>query len=158
LADAFLASVAHWRPRARLATRFGNELRYGVQPQLWATMLGLTADQLPIHRDWPQLLGALRRLARWLEDESLDELSPYMLASRARDLADEIEPQLRYPPARIPDRRGRRRGEHGVGALRAAPIAAELGGSLHLHETIKDALGPRGLLNPGKACLAVEWR
>lgn len=44
----------------------------------------------------PQLLHALGRLARWLEDASLDELSPYMPASRARDLADEIEPELRY--------------------------------------------------------------
>lgn len=79
-----------------VATRFGNELRYGVEPERWATMLGLTVDQLPFHRDWPQLLNALRRLARWLEDTSLDELSPYMLASRARDLGDEIEPLLGY--------------------------------------------------------------
>lgn len=57
-----------------LATRFGNELRYGAERERWATMLGLTANQLPIHRDWPQLLHALRRLARWLEDTSLDEL------------------------------------------------------------------------------------
>lgn len=78
------------------ATRFGNELRYGAERERWATMLGLTAEQLPLHRDWPQLLHALRRLARWLEDAELDELSPYMLASRARDLADEIEPELRY--------------------------------------------------------------
>lgn len=79
-----------------IATRFGNEIRYGVERERWATMMGLTTDELPFHRDWPQLLYALRRLARWLEDTSLDELSPYMLASRARDLADEIEPALRY--------------------------------------------------------------
>ncbi len=88
-----------------LATRFGNELRYGAEPQRWATMLGLTTDQLPIHRDWPQLLHALRRLARWLEDTSLDELSPYMLASRARDLADEIEPQLNYAGVHLKEAR-----------------------------------------------------
>lgn len=43
-----------------------------------------------------RLRTALRRLARWLEDTSLDELSPYMLASRARDLGDEIQPLLGY--------------------------------------------------------------
>lgn len=88
------------------STRFGNELRYGVERERWATMMGLTADQLPFHRDWPQLLHALRRLARWLEDASLDELSPYMLASRARDLADEIEPDLRYAGVHFQDVRG----------------------------------------------------
>ena len=43
-------------------------------------------------------------------------------------------------------------GEHGVGLLKRAYAAAELGEvGLAVHRSIKAALDPRGLLNPGKA-------
>ncbi|PUB23509.1 glycolate oxidase [Promicromonospora sp. AC04] len=43
-------------------------------------------------------------------------------------------------------------GEHGVGLLKLAGAAAELSPvTLAMHRAIKDALDPRGLLNPGKA-------
>ncbi len=42
-------------------------------------------------------------------------------------------------------------GEHGVGVLKRDLLADELGGSLALNRSIKDALDPSGLLNPGKA-------
>jgi glycolate oxidase len=42
-------------------------------------------------------------------------------------------------------------GEHGVGSLKRAFLGEELGASLSLHHTIKAALDPAGVMNPGKA-------
>lgn len=84
------------------AVTVGNEQRYGIDRERWATLLGLTTDGLPIERDWPQLFHALRRLDRWLEDDRHDELSDYILASEARTLADQIVPELRYAGVRVP--------------------------------------------------------
>ncbi|MCF7553451.1 FAD-binding oxidoreductase [Pseudonocardia sp. WMMC193] len=43
-------------------------------------------------------------------------------------------------------------GEHGVGLLKRAGLAAELSPAvLALHRSVKQALDPRGILNPGKA-------
>lgn len=42
-------------------------------------------------------------------------------------------------------------GEHGVGSLKRATMAEEVGAALPLHRAIKSALDPRGLFNPGKA-------
>jgi glycolate oxidase len=42
-------------------------------------------------------------------------------------------------------------GEHGVGALKLAAAAGELGKARDLHLAVKRALDPDGLLNPGKA-------
>ena len=43
-------------------------------------------------------------------------------------------------------------GEHGVGLLKLPGAAAELSPAvLAMHRAVKDALDPRGLLNPGKA-------
>jgi hypothetical protein len=39
---------------------------------------------------------------RWLEDEELESLSPYLLSSEARTLAEEILPDLRYAGVRVP--------------------------------------------------------
>lgn len=84
------------------AVTVGNEQRYGIDRERWATLLGLTQDGLPSERDWPELFHALRVLVRWLEDEQHDKLSDYMLASEARTLADEIVPGLRHAGVRVP--------------------------------------------------------
>jgi hypothetical protein len=84
------------------AVTVGNEQRYGIDRERWATLLGLTEDGLPSERDWPQLFHALRVLVRWLEDEEHDKLSDYMLASEARTLAEELVPELRYAGVRVP--------------------------------------------------------
>ncbi|MGH2861997.1 MAG: hypothetical protein ACRDLT_10915 [Solirubrobacteraceae bacterium] len=80
----------------------GNEQRYSIDRDGWAMLLGLSGDGFPAARSWPQLLHALRRLVRWLEDEQHENLSPYMLASEARALAEEILPELRYAGVRVP--------------------------------------------------------
>lgn len=80
-----------------------NEQRYGLSRERWAELLATPADRLPIHRDWPQLLFALRQIDRWLHDPRQDGLSEYMRASEARVLMDEIGPQLRYAGVRVLD-------------------------------------------------------
>lgn len=79
----------------------GNEQQFTISRQLWAGLLQLSIDDLPEHRDWPQLFHALRVLVRWLEDEGHDELSEYMLSSEARVLVDSIAPELRYAGVRV---------------------------------------------------------
>jgi hypothetical protein len=68
----------------------GNERRYLLNRPSWGQLLELKPGSWPIYRDWPRLLSALRRLTRWLENSQLDQLSPYMLASEARTLMDEL--------------------------------------------------------------------
>jgi hypothetical protein len=76
-----------------------NQQLYSVERDRWVRLLDL--GQIPEHRAWPQLLHALSRLLRWIEDERLERLSDYMLSSQARSLADEIEPDLRYAGLRV---------------------------------------------------------
>ncbi len=84
------------------AVTVGNEQRYRIDRKRWGTLLGLPEDGFPTERPWPQLLHALRVLLRWLEDQQHEQLSPYMLASQARTLVEEIRPELRYASVRIP--------------------------------------------------------
>jgi hypothetical protein len=74
------------------AFELGNEHRYSLNRPLWGQLFAFTPDTWPAYRDWPRLLQALRRLSRWLEGPQLMHLSPYLLASEARTLMDELEP------------------------------------------------------------------
>lgn len=82
----------------------GNEQRFTAPRERWATLLGMRTDELPRHRDWPALLYALRRIVRWLADPRTEELSNYMRASDARQLVDEIAPELRFAGVAVSDR------------------------------------------------------
>jgi D-lactate dehydrogenase (cytochrome) len=45
-------------------------------------------------------------------------------------------------------------GEHGIGMTKKKYLRAELGdGTLHMMKTIKDAIDPLGIMNPGKLCM-----
>jgi len=101
-------TALHWASVIDSVT-VGKEQRYRIDRERWGTLLGLPADGLPTERPWPQLLHALRVLLRWLDDEQHERLSPYMLASEARTLAEEINPELRYADVRIPSA-----GRHGA--------------------------------------------
>lgn len=78
------------------AFSIGNERRYSIDREPWSRLLGLQPDALPAHRDWPQLLWAVRRIVRFLDDPELDGRSLYLRASAAHDLIEEIEPSVRF--------------------------------------------------------------
>ncbi len=72
----------------------GADQRFGIDRERWAAVLGTEADLLPVHREWLQLFGALRRLLRWLARPDLEGLSDYLRASQARDVLDDVRPRL----------------------------------------------------------------
>lgn len=78
------------------AVTVGGEQRCSARVAEWATLLRLEPDRLPIHRDWPQVLGALRRLLRWTGRTELAAMSDYMRASQTRDLLEELRPHLAF--------------------------------------------------------------
>jgi hypothetical protein len=73
-----------------------GEQRYTAQRPAWAALLGSEPDGLPAHRDWPQLLAALRLILRWLLSPELETLSDYLRTSRTRDLLETIGPILAF--------------------------------------------------------------
>ena len=74
----------------------GAEQRYTADRPAWAALLGCQPDELPTHRDWPQLLAALRRILRWSEQPELETMSDYLRASSARDLLEAIRSDLAF--------------------------------------------------------------
>jgi len=78
------------------AVTVGGEQRYTANRLAWAALLGCQPDELPINRDWPQLLGALRHVLRWSEQPELATMSDYLRASSARDLLEAIRPDLAF--------------------------------------------------------------
>jgi hypothetical protein len=82
--------------RVILALTVGNEQRYTVERTAWSALLQSDPKRLPIHRDWPQLLGALRRILRFTERTQRESLSEYLLASATRDLLEALQPDLAF--------------------------------------------------------------
>jgi hypothetical protein len=78
------------------ALTVNGEQRYKAVRPAWAALLGCPPDQLPLDRDWPQMLGALRRILRWSSQPELVTVSDYLLASSARDLIESIRPDLAF--------------------------------------------------------------
>jgi len=78
------------------AVTVSGEQRYTADRPAWATLLGCSPDELPSGRDWPQLLGALRRILRWSTQPELATMSDYLRASSARDLVEAIRPDLAF--------------------------------------------------------------
>jgi uncharacterized protein YegP (UPF0339 family) len=87
----------------------GGEQRFAVDRARWAYLLGLDPDDLPLYRDWPTLLGALRRTFRWLMRPDLEALSDYLRVSQAADLLDEVRPALNRAGVLLPARLGSER-------------------------------------------------
>ena len=84
----------------------GSEQRYAAQHDAWIGLLRPADERFPDHRDWPQLLGALRRIVRWLHRPEIDELSDYILASELRDLLDELRAPLAHASIPVPSTPG----------------------------------------------------
>lgn len=68
---------------------------YSIHHADWAALLGLSgAPDLPFHYEWIPTLRALARVVRWLQQPGIDDLSPYLQASQARALVDDIAADL----------------------------------------------------------------
>jgi hypothetical protein len=83
----------------------GGEQGYSADHGVWSPLFRFASDDWPVHRDWPQLLGALVRILRWLDDPQTAELSDYMRASKARDLLEQVADDLLFagvPVERVP--------------------------------------------------------
>jgi hypothetical protein len=78
------------------AATVGGEQRYTIHKTAWAALLQDVPSELPFHRDWPQLLGALRTILRWTQQEELQSTSDYLRASGTRQLLDRIRPELAF--------------------------------------------------------------
>jgi hypothetical protein len=77
--------------------RVSDDRHYSIHHAAWATLLRLPrASDLPFHYDWIPAYRALTQILDWLRQPGLDELSPYMRASHARTLMDEIAGDLGY--------------------------------------------------------------
>ncbi len=74
----------------------GAEQRYTADRAAWAGLLHSDPRTLPAHRDWPQLLGALRRILRFTKSAELAGLSDYLLGSGIRDLLEAAQPELAF--------------------------------------------------------------
>jgi len=77
-----------------IVTSSGGEQRFAVDRARWAHLLRLEPHEVPEYRAWPTLLGALRRILRWLLRPDLEPLSDYLRASHAADLLDQVRPDL----------------------------------------------------------------
>jgi hypothetical protein len=77
--------------------RVSDDRHYSIHWDDWATLLRLpSAPDLPFHYDWIPAYRALTQILRWLQQPELDELSPYLLASQARTLLDDVAQDLSY--------------------------------------------------------------
>lgn len=72
----------------------GGEQRYVADRPEWAALLGSGPDELPAHRDWPQLLAVLRRVLRWSAQPDLATMSDYLRSSRTGDLLEAVSGEL----------------------------------------------------------------
>lgn len=79
-----LAGLVEARVFSRLDAR--GEQRYRIDAEAWAALLGRDIGDLPIHRDWPALLGSLRLIYRWRRAQSDHETTDYMRGSESRRL------------------------------------------------------------------------
>jgi hypothetical protein len=78
------------------AFEIGGEHRYAINADAWAALLQREPNGLPIHRDWPQLLGALRAILRWRQEQERAERSDYMHGSETRQLLSRIRGDLAF--------------------------------------------------------------
>lgn len=73
-----------------------GEQRYTIDKPAWTALLDLAPEQLPSHREWPQLLAILRTILRWSRQPDLIGASEYMRASATRQLLEHIRPELAF--------------------------------------------------------------
>ena len=104
-----------------------DERHYSIEFQDWAALLRLeSTPRLPLHHDWIPAYRSLTQIHRWLQQPGLDELTPFLRASRARTLTEDLSFDLQYArvPVEIYAARGAEFWEEFVETTRAAIRAA----------------------------------
>ena len=88
---------------AQVLTSFtvDGEQRYAINYEIWGALLQRTPAALPVHRDWPQLLGTLRLILRWSAEQEQLRLSEYMRQSGTRQLLTHISRDLEFAGVEI---------------------------------------------------------
>lgn len=83
---------------AQVLTSFtiDGEQRYAINYEIWAALLQRDPTSLPVHRDWPQLLGTLRLIVRWRAEQEQLRASEYMKQSGTRQLLARISSDLAF--------------------------------------------------------------
>jgi hypothetical protein len=83
---------------AQVLTSFtiDGEQRYAINYDIWAGLLQRDPISLPVHRDWPQLLGTLRLILRWRAEQGQLRASEYMRQSGARQLLARISRDMAF--------------------------------------------------------------
>lgn len=72
-----------------------DDRQYAIHHAAWAALLGLpAAPDLPLYFDWIATYRALVAIVRWLQQPTINDLSDYLLASRARTLVEELSSDL----------------------------------------------------------------
>lgn len=80
-----------------------NGLRYRLDQNRWSEFLNIDIDALDPHPNWPALLRAVAAIHRWTASTPTD-ISDQMRASHARDLIDQIGPDLSTTGIVLPSR------------------------------------------------------
>jgi uncharacterized protein YegP (UPF0339 family) len=88
------------------ATELGGAPGYAVDAEAWRALLRIDPSDMPGYRPWPQLLGALRTVLRWLQRPDLDTLSEYLLSSQAEDLLEAVRPDFDRAAVPVPSPAG----------------------------------------------------
>jgi hypothetical protein len=74
-----------------------DDRHYRIDFEAWARLLRMErASELPLHYDWIPACRALIALLTFLEEPGVEAASPYIRASRARTVIDEISTDLQY--------------------------------------------------------------
>jgi hypothetical protein len=76
------------------AWTLGNENRFELAREDWQPFLHLR--EFPRHAEWPQLFRVFRLIMRWLVDPAHQDVSEYMLTSKAHTLVEDIAADLRF--------------------------------------------------------------
>jgi len=80
---------------------------WAIDRPRWLSFLGVRASAAPRWVDWPPLLRALLVLTRWLQGRDWQQVTPYLQASEAREIAGIVGAELSaaLPEWQVPDSR-----------------------------------------------------
>lgn len=94
-----------------LASWHGRERSVRIDRARWASFLELGLRELPRFVDWVRLLPTLLAVLRWLDEDARVERTDYLRESEARQLLDNVRPNLVLAGVEVPEDRGTRGSE-----------------------------------------------